>query len=453
MSAAPNGRDRSEALNQLTVVDALDAIDRGECSAEEIARACLDRIAAREPVVGAWQWLEQEDEILARVRAAAPTSALRGLMCGIKDTIDTGDMPTEYGSALYLGHRPATDAAPVALLRRAGGVIAGKTVATEFAYFAPGKTVNPHDAERSPGGSSSGSAAAVADGMVPLALGAQTAGSVIRPAAYCGCIGYVASSGELPLTGVHPLSPSLDTLGILARSVEDVLLVRRILADGRAIEQSGQVLKTPHARLAVTDGTATGPIDEDMIAAVNGFAGVLEAAGASVQQLDLDGALGDLVAAHEQIMAFEAAREMPWVLEQSDGVSPQLRELIDRGWQISPDAYGAARERVISAGTRVDASLASVDAIIAPAAPGVAPRGRATGSPHASRPWQALTLPTVTLPVARSKEGLPLGVQLIGVRHRDDELLLLAAWAHRQLISSTNPITTTTSPERPSMTP
>ncbi len=419
-------------LNTLTITESLAAIERRECSAEEIARACLHRIAAREPEIGAWQWLAPEADLLAQVRSTGAGAALGGALLGVKDTIDTADMPTEYGSSLYAGHRPAKQAVCVARLRGAGGVIAGKTVSTEFGYFAPGKTVNPHDPQRTPGGSSSGSAAAVADGMVPAALGAQTAGSVIRPAAYCGCVGYVASHGEPPMEGVRPLSPSLDSLGMLTRSVADVQLLRTVLVDARHLRTAPEQ-STSGPRIALADASAAGPIDDEMQAAVEWFARSLEEAGAEVEPLGLGELLRELTDAHAIVMAVEAARELESESAHAGSLSPQLRELIELGQSTSTDDYRLAEHRIAASREPIDAKLASVDAVVAAAAPGVAPRGRATGSPHASRAWQALGLPAVTLPAVRNADGLPLGVQLIGARHADDALLALAGWAAQQL--------------------
>jgi Asp-tRNA(Asn)/Glu-tRNA(Gln) amidotransferase A subunit family amidase len=420
-------------LNELTLVEALGAIYRRDCSAVDVARACLARIAEREAVVGAWQCLLADEQLLVDAAETAETNPLRGLLCGVKDTIDTGDMPTELGSELYRGRRPAVDADAVAAIRRSGGVVAGKTVTTEFAYFAPGKTVNPRDPERSPGGSSSGSAAAVADCMVPLALGSQTAGSVTRPASYCGCVGYVASHGSLPLAGVRQLSPSLDSLGIFARSVADVEVARAVLSGRRVTLAALGTPLTHMPCLAVTDGTAIGEVDPEMVGAVERLVRTLEAAGVIVEPFAGESLLAELTSVHELIMAFEAARALAAEAEHGDRLSPQLRDLISAGRDTDEAEYREALAFVARAGRELHAAFGRVDAIIAPAAPGVAPRGAGTGSPHLSRPWQALQLPTIALPAARSKEGLPLGVQLVGARDRDDRLLGLARWIEEQI--------------------
>ena len=419
-------------LNRLTLAEGLRAVERRDCTAEEIAEACLRRIEARDGELGAWQWLDDAERVLARVRNVSPTTALRGLIYGAKDTIDTADMPTEYGSALYAGYRPTADAVPIDVLDRAGGVVIGKTVATEFAYFAPGRTVNPHNRERSPGGSSSGSAAAVADHMVPFALGSQTAGSVIRPASYCGCVGYVSSQGGLPTSGVHPLSPSIDALGILARAVSDVQIVRDALLE-RPSNCSAWAAEPPRVRLLICDGQATGPIEPQMVAAVRAAAGLLEVAGVVVVPLDADDLVSSLTAAHQTIMAFEAARALARVPQDDELTSDSLRALIAAGWAIDIGEYDAAKAVAARAAESFATMFAAADAIIAPAAPGAAPPVAATGSPHASRAWQVLGLPTISLPVADAEDGMPLGVQLIGRRHGDDELLSLADWVLRTI--------------------
>ncbi|MHB1778066.1 MAG: amidase [Acidimicrobiales bacterium] len=427
-------------LNELSLTEALMAIDRRECTAVEIVRACLARIAAREAAVQAWQWRVDDEELIASARASADRSPMVGLLYAAKDNIDTATLPTEYGSPrLYAGHRPSRDAAAVAILRHAGAVLAGKTVTTEFAYFSPGKTSNPHAPDRSPGGSSSGSAAAVADCMVPFALGSQTAASVTRPAAYCGVVGYVCSHGQMPIEGVRPFSPSMDALGIFARSVADVELVRRVLVSAPANGHVPIESMPDSVRIAVSDGRASGPIDDEMVEAVNGFARVLDACGLAVEPLDLDDAVRELTSAHEVVMAFEAARALEAEAQRGDQLSPELRLLLETGNATTEADYRAARLCIEHEGTRVTARLEAVDAIVAPAAPGAAPPRAGTGSPHASRPWQALRLPSVALPAAVDSQGLPLGVQLIGAKDSDDRLLALARWANERLPFSIAP--------------
>jgi len=231
----------------LTVREAARQIAERQLTAEALTAAYLDRIAARETVVGAWQYLDRERALAAaRQRDAEPTRGpLHGIPIAVKDLIDTVDMPTAYGSSIYRGHRPAADASCVALARAAGAVVLGKTVTTEFAAFTPGKTANPRNPAHTPGGSSSGSAAAVADGMVPLAFGSQTAGSIIRPAAYCGCIGYKPSFGLINRAGVKPLADSLDTIGVFAGTVEDAAFFAGVLSERPALRHLVVPSKAP----------------------------------------------------------------------------------------------------------------------------------------------------------------------------------------------------------------
>ena len=234
----------ASSLNQLDAWQAARALARRELRAEDLVRACLDRVAARDGDVRAFVHLDP-DAVLAQARAldAGPLrGALHGLPLGVKDLFDTVDMPTAYGSPIYAEHRPAADAAAVALCREAGALVLGKTVTTEFAYFHPGPTRNPHNLAHTPGGSSSGSAAAVADFMLPLALGTQTAGSIVRPAAYCGVVGYKPSLGRVPRAGVKSLSEALDTVGGFGRSVRDVALLGAVLTgDTRLIDAGAAV--------------------------------------------------------------------------------------------------------------------------------------------------------------------------------------------------------------------
>jgi len=238
----------------LSARDAAREIAAGRLSAEALVAACLERIAAREPVVGAWHHLDRAAALAAArcCDTSAPSGPLHGIPIAVKDLIDTVDMPTGYGSAIYEGHRPAADAACVALARAAGAIVLGKTVTTEFACFTAGKTANPHNAAHTPGGSSSGSAAAVGDGMVPLALGTQTAGSVIRPAAYCGVVGFKPSFGVIPRAGVKPLADSLDTIGTMARNVADAAFFAGILGGRPGLRDVAQPADPPRFGLYQT---------------------------------------------------------------------------------------------------------------------------------------------------------------------------------------------------------
>ncbi|MBV1789985.1 amidase [Marinobacterium sp. D7] len=417
-------------LNYFGLRQALLAIERGECSALDIIERCFDRIDAREAQVGAWQhrlgrdaYLQQYDQHQAFYRQ----SPLQGLPLGIKDIIDTAEMPTEMGSPIHRGRQPVDDASCVALLKAAGGILLGKTVTTEFAYFKPGKTANPRDLQRTPGGSSSGSAAAVADAMVPIALGSQTAASVIRPAAYCGAVGYVGSRGEFSLRGVQPLAQSLDSLGLMARRVEDIELVRALLLRQSQPLQLADARKPK--RVLICPGERIGDTDPAMQTAIERVGTLLEAQGVATVLFDDEVLLKRLVEHHQVIMAYEVARNLVHESQHLDALSEPLRELIGLGLATERDLYLGSLRAAADTCTALWARYTEVDAILAPAAPGVAPLGRGkTGAPHMSRPWQAMGLPVVSLPGLVDEQALPLGIQLIGRPHSDSDLLSTARW-------------------------
>ena len=311
------------------------AIAARELTSEELVQACLDRIAEREDAVGAWEQLDPEAALAqARARdAERPRGPLHGVPVGVKDVIDTRDLPTGYGSPIRAGHRPVADAPCVMRLRAAGAVILGKTVTTEFAMWTPGRTANPHDHRRTPGGSSSGSAAAVADGMVPVALGTQTAGSIAAPPAFCGVLGLKPSHGLLPTTGVMPLSPRLDTLGVLARDAEDLALVAEVIA-GAALG-GARVAGAPALALARTPWWEQA--DEHGQAALLEAAARLRSAGATVTEVSLPEPFAGLPEAHDTLMAFDAARALAPEREEHAGrISPRVREYLERGAGIDP---------------------------------------------------------------------------------------------------------------------
>ena len=414
--------------HELSVAAAAAEIAAGRLTAEALVESCLAHIAEREATVGAWAFL---DRVQARTQARAldrgpRRGPLHGVPVGIKDIIDTQNMPTECGSPIYRDRRSAWDAACVALLRGAGAVILGKTVTTEFAYFQPGKTANPRNPRHTPGGSSSGSAAAVADRMVPAALGTQTAGSVIRPAAFCGVVGYKPTFGSFSLAGVKPFSPSLDTLGIFARTVEDLPLLRRALLG--AEEDSPETATPPRIGLCRTaHWSLSEPATQH---ALEHAATQLAAAGATVTKTDGVGDFGSVTEAQKTIMAFEAARGYASeLLFHRAAVSAKLRELADTGFACPYADYQQALSLAQDARRRLDDQFRDVDLLIAPSAIGEAPEGLgATGDPLFNRAWTLLHVPTITLPLFTGPAGLPVGVQLIGRRHGDAGLLAAAAW-------------------------
>lgn len=390
-------------------------------------RACLARIAAEEPRVGAWAFLDEELALAQarRVDATRPRPPLAGLPVGVKDIIDTADMPTECGSPVLRGRRPERDAACVQALRAAGAVILGKTVTTELAYFSPGKTRNPHDPSRTPGGSSSGSAAAVACGMVPLALGTQTAGSVIRPASFCGVVGLKPSHGLLPLEGVSPFAPSLDTLGCFSRDVAD--LPPLLAALGAPLPRV-KPPTTPRLALCRTEQwPAAAPESRQ---AVERAAARLAAAGASVSEMELGPELAGLPGAQKTIMAAEAARALGEMLARHQAsMSRVLLDLLDEGAATSPAAYQAALAQASRCRRLVSPLFEKVDVLLTPSAVGEAPVGlSSTGDPAFNRIWTLLGLPCLSLPGATGPAGMPVGVQLVGPDRGEARLLAVAAW-------------------------
>jgi Asp-tRNA(Asn)/Glu-tRNA(Gln) amidotransferase A subunit family amidase len=422
-------------LHELTLSEMLAAIEAGRCEAVEIAQSCLDRIAALEPAVGAWTHLEERAAWLERWRhseARHRDLPFKGLPLGVKDTIDVAGLKAERGSSIWADRIATEDAACVARLKSAGLHVTGKTVTTEFAYFKPGKTANPCNLAHTPGGSSSGSAAAVAAAMVPVALGTQTAGSLIRPASYCGVAGYVASVGLFSLRGVMPLAWSFDAPGVLARSVEDLQRLHYGLCgepfDALAPEQAATTL------LAI-DGRAFGEVEPAMLDAFESALRQLAAHGVRIRRPREAHSGASWPRLQHRLMACEAAQTLAFESTTSrDGLSARLCDLVDEGRAIGFDEVSSLRAQRETARAELQVLRAGCEAIIAPAASGAAPAGLgATGALHLSRPWQLFGLPQVTLPLTRDARGLPLGVQIIGLPRGDRPLLRLARWLEREM--------------------
>ncbi len=429
-------------LNQLGVAEAAARIAEGQLSARALVEAHLARIKAREPVVGAWAYLDPEavrkaadlrDEERARGHGVGP---LHGVPIGIKDIIDTADTPTENGTVIHAGRRPQFDASCVAALRDAGAIILGKTVTTELAVFAPGKTRNPHDPERTPGGSSSGSAAAVADAMVPAALGTQTAGSVIRPASFCGVFGYKPTFGLIARVGCLEQSAPLDTIGLFARSVEDLALV----ADCLTASDSRDPASYPRSRPPLHRLAMSRPPARPMFAFVKtpkwsaaepdtqaAFAELVAALGDRVDEVTLPDVFAEAWQWQRILQMKDIARNYgPLFAEQPEKASAKLRELMEEGARYSDEQYNSARtmQDVIYAG--LERIFERYDAILTPAAPGPAPKGlESTGDPVFNALWTYAGVPAVSLPLLEV-DGMPLGVQLVGPRRDDGRLLRTA---------------------------
>jgi Asp-tRNA(Asn)/Glu-tRNA(Gln) amidotransferase A subunit family amidase len=432
-------------LCALPLTEAAENIREGRITSAELVQDCLARIDEVEPDVQAWACLDRDhalmqaqalDDHRAQGKAIGP---LHGVPIGIKDIFDTADYPTEFGSPLWAGRTPRRDAAAVARLRAAGAVIMGKTVTTEYAYFHPGKTRNPHDPERTPGGSSSGSAAAVAAHMVPGAIGSQTNGSVIRPAAYCGVVGFKPTHGLIPRSGALLLSRTLDHVGVFARTVEDVALLAEVLAGFDAEDPDTRPLaRPPLAATAVSEpplpprfAFVGSPVwDHAEPVTRQAFAELVEALGGAVSEVDLGESFARAYDFHRIVMEVEMAHNFHRDYEQGrEQLSERLRALIERGRSYRAVEYTGAVAAIAPLNEALDDVFDEYDAILTPAAPGEAPRGlESTGNPIFCTLWTYLGVPAITLPLLQSEAGLPLGVQLVARRGSDARLLRSARW-------------------------
>jgi Asp-tRNA(Asn)/Glu-tRNA(Gln) amidotransferase A subunit family amidase len=436
-------------LEELTAAAAAAAIRKGDLSSEELVAACLDRISGLEPELGAWAHLDPE-YALAQARAADEArregkgiGPLHGVPLGVKEIIDTADQPTEHGTPVFRGRRPSADAACVAALRAAGAVVLGKTVTTELALLTPAATRNPVNPAHTPGGSSAGSAAAVASGMVPAALGTQTAGSILRPASYCGIVGFKPTFGLVPRAGVLMQSHTLDTVGVLARTLEDAALVTDCMAAYAADDPAS----FPRSRPTLLDTLREGPPLPPLFAFVRtpawaetsavtreAFAELVESLGAQVEELELP-VLGEVIAAQRLVQLAENAAYYGPILKRAPGeLSAGLRERLETGMKVAVTEYIDAVRLREPAYAAVEELLANYSAILTPAAPGPAPRREenVTGKPVFNGLWTFLGCPCVSLPLLEA-EGLPLGVQLVGARRDDARLLRTARWLAEHL--------------------
>lgn len=406
-----------------------------ELYAREVVEAHLERIREREPVIRAWTALDEHAALeRARVLDDGPVvGPLHGLPIGVKDVIDTAGFPTEYGSPIYRGHRPKADAECVAAAERAGAIVLGKTVTTELATFQPACTANPRNPAHTPGGSSSGSAAAVADCMVPLAFGTQTFGSVIRPASYCGIVGYKPTFGAIPRTGVKVLAESLDTVGVFARTVGDAaLLVGALTLDESLLRLRG-VGSPP--RIGICRTHDWDEVEAPGRAALEDAARTLAEGGASVADIDLPAPYADLRAANLDIYGYELARSLARErAAHADALSERLRSDIDAGRRVDTARYEDAQRLARACRDAFPDVLAACDVLLTPSTTGEAPRGLgSTGSPIMNRLWTLLHVPAVSVPAGIGPNGLPVGVQVVGRRGDDPRTLAAAAWIHARL--------------------
>jgi Asp-tRNA(Asn)/Glu-tRNA(Gln) amidotransferase A subunit family amidase len=421
--------------SRLTATAAIRLIHGGRLSPEALMDSCLARIAARESEVRAFAWF---DDAAARGAAAARSAAaargagqpgpLHGLPVGVKDVLDTADMPSEYGSPIWRGWRPRAEAAPVAWARAAGAVVIGKTVTTEFATRKPGPTANPTRLSHTPGGSSSGSAAGVADFFFPLAYGTQTAGSVIRPAAYCGVVGFKPTFGLINRMGMKLMSDSLDTIGVMARSVADCALFAGAVSGADLGEPDQRPPRAPRIGLCRSPSwDKVLPETEALFARV---AACLGRAGASLVARELPEPIPRLVDAHPIVVNAESARAMGWELAHARaGISEELLERLEFGLAQGSAAVAAANATFAEAQSAFPAAMEGLDVLVTPSAPGQAPEGLGwTGDPAFNFIWTSLHVPCVTVPAGSGPDGLPLGIQIVGRAGEDRAVLAWAEW-------------------------
>lgn len=442
------------SLHALSAGDAARLIRDGRVSSAQLVEACLARVRARDGEIQAWAFLDP-DHAFAQARAAdewrlggRSLGPLHGVPVGVKDVIDTADMPTENGSVLDGGRTPARDATVVAMLRAAGAVIMGKTVTTEFACGAAGKTRNPHHPAHTPGGSSSGSAAAVAAGMVPLAIGSQTAGSTIRPASYCGVFGFKPTHGLIPRHGMFRISRTLDHVGLFARSIEDIALLAEQLVGYDERDPDSR----PRARIPYGDIAAEEPPLPPLLAFVKtphwdrvdadareAFGELVERLGDRVEEVELSGAAAEAYEWHRIIMEAELATNLePAWIHGRDRLSDLVRERIERGRAVPALDYLRALERLPGLQEGFAELFAQrFDAILTPASSGTAPEGLAsTGDRSFCTLWTLCGMPALSVPLMQGANDLPLGVQLVGARHGDGRLLRTARWLVSHLASA-----------------
>ncbi len=441
---APDGGIATEILHA-SAVDTAEAIRGGRIDAVDVMQAYLDRTARVDDIVQAWAHLDPEralkqaEEADQARREGKTLGPLHGVPVGVKDILDTKDYPTEDGTVLHAGRRPHEDATAVSRLRSAGAVIMGKTVTTELAMYSPGKTRNPHDPARTPGGSSSGSAAAVASYMAPLAVGTQTNGSVIRPAAYCGVVGFKPSHGLISRHRILQQSRPLDQVGVFSRSVEDVALLAESLIGFDVQDPDTRPSAAPALLATAREDPPLRPQlafvrtpvwDQAEDTTHEAFAELVEHLGDAMEEIDLPKQFNDALALHRTIMEADLARSFEQEYARGkDRLSPVLREMIERGQKVLAVDYNEAVSRIGTLNTLLNAIFHKYDAILTPATTGEAPMGlESTGSPVFCTIWTLCGVPAITLPLMTGPEGLPLGIQLVGPRGDDARLLRTARW-------------------------
>lgn len=431
-----------------------DGLASGAVSARTVADACLDHIAARDGEIRAFAHLvpdyvrAQADALDQHRKAGKPLGALHGVPVALKDIIDTADYPTENGSPLDAGRRPEKDAVLVARLRAAGALIIGKTVTTEFAFIHPGPTRNPHNLAHTPGGSSQGSAAAVAAGMVPLAFGSQTAGSTIRPASFCGVVGYKPSHGRVPLTGVLPVAPPLDTIGAFATNVADAALLVTACQGHHPADPFTRAAPledlvafaraTPPAtpRFALLEGPYWDEMPDDARTLFDEVAAFL---GDRADRIELPPVFANAEAAHWQMMIANYTRNLRHYRERGtpETLSPEITAAFAEGDAVSALSYLSAQDWQAALQAGIAPIFERYDAILTPSTMGEAPASlESTGDSRPCRLWTFLGTPAISLPVGKGATGMPIGVQLVGRKHEDGRLMRTAAWLEAALRSA-----------------
>lgn len=420
--------------HELAALEAARRIKAGELTAETLMRSCLDRVAARDDAVRAWAHLDPDMAIAGAKAsdAAGNPGPLGGLPVGVKDIMDTADMPTRHGSTIHGLNRPNADAACVARTREQGGIVMGKTVTTEFAWRNPGPTRNPHNPEHTPGGSSSGSAAGVADRQFPLAFGTQTAGSVIRPAAYCGAVGFKPSIGTHDKTGVKELSSYLDTVGTFARDVADVAFFDHALRRQQMPDLNAFDGGSPRFGLMVPFRVEASA--EALVGYEDAWRRV-EKAGATVIDIPSSTGFEGLADIQTVVMTGDVGRALAWEYEHHpERLIRFYRDGIATGRAISDDGLAAVKASADQGRSAQAALFDDIDAILTLPAPGEAPKGLAfTGDPLFNRVWTLLGWPCVTVPSGTGPNGLPLGLQVVGPAGGDARTLAAAAWVEAAL--------------------
>jgi Asp-tRNA(Asn)/Glu-tRNA(Gln) amidotransferase A subunit family amidase len=416
----------------LSALDLTRRLESGELTPRAVVELCAEAITAREKDVAAFATLD-----LAGARRAADdprlsSLPLRGLPVGFKDIFDTADLPTQYGSPVYANHRPAADATAVVLTRQAGGIVLGKTVTTQFASLVPSVTRNPRNLAHTPGGSSAGSAAAVAAGMLPLAFGTQTAGSVIRPAAFCGVAAFKPSYRLIPMVGVKDVAWHLDTAGLFGAGVADVAFAAAVIL-AREFRVDGAAPAAP--RIAVARTHLWAKASPAMAKAVESAARIAAAAGAKVADLQLAPIVEDAYEAQFTIQDYENIRALAFEYDRHrERIDPLLRTQLDRATAISADEYDAARRLASRARQLLADAMTDHDVILTPSAPGAAPHGFATtGDPMFNRLWTLMGAPCVNVAGLNDGDGLPLGIQIVGRFGRDHAALGAALFVERAI--------------------